>query len=430
MLLYNNNYTPTIKSSLFIWLHYIENLSLKKIDLSLERIKKVAKSLNLLTLNAIVFTISGTNGKGTTCCAIEKILISEGYQVGVYTSPHLRQYTERVRINGYILPAHKHITSFSIIESVRNNIPLTFFEYSTLSALILFKQKKLDAVILEVGLGGRFDATNIIDPNISIITNIGIDHTEILGNNTKLIGREKAGILRSNTVGILGDNIPKSVISLAKTINVILVEKNKDWNYIKSHNKWIFKDKKGKIDDLPLTKKLPLKNIAIAVAALRHSTLSIRKSTIRNTINKIFLCGRLQVIKTKPCKTVLDVAHNPHSAKYLYNYFFSKPVKGNIYAVIGMLKDKDILNTITYFLSIVDYWYCASLAYIPRGATSEEIIYYLPKEKSKTFSDPIEAYLCACKTATNKDTILVFGSFYTVSLIIQLIEYKRLYNII
>lgn len=421
------NFKPTYKSSIFIWLKYIENLHFNKIDLSLERIKKVAYNLNVLELDSIIFTVGGTNGKGTTCSVIEKILIAEGYQVGIYSSPHLRRYTERIRINGYELPAYRHTMSFAIIEKSRENIPLTYFEYSTLSSFILFKQANLDVIILEVGLGGRFDATNIINADISIITNIDFDHTKYLGNNLEIIGKEKAGILRSNKIGVLGKNMPQSVISLAKKNNIFLLEQNKDWSYYytKNDKNWYFKDKKGQLNNLPYTKKIPLQNIAIAIEALRYSSLSIQYKTICDVVNKVFLSGRLQVFKNKSCITIIDVAHNPHSAKYLYNHFFSSPIQGKIHAVIGMLKDKDIFKTINYFLPIVDYWYCSSLSYISRGATSEEIMCYIPKEKSKRFSDPIEAYIYSYKKASNKDTILVFGSFYTVSLIIQLIEQRN-----
>lgn len=423
-----NNFKPTYKSSLFIWLHYIENLNLKKIDLSLKRIKKVAKMLNVLTFtDIIIFTVSGTNGKGTTCYILEQILISSGYRVGLYNSPHLRRYTERVRINGYELPSHEHTLSFSIIEQFRKNIPLTYFEYSTLSALILFKQSFLDVIILEVGLGGRLDATNIIDSNISIITNIDLEHTKLLGKNRNLIGQEKAGILRSKKIGILGDNIPSSVINLAKKIKTVLVEKNKDWSYIINKNSWVFKDKIGEITKLPLTNKISLKNAAIAIAALRNSSLRISNKNIRNVIKKSSLSGRLQIFNIKPCTTIIDVAHNPHAAKLLYNHFFLKHTVGKIHAVIGMLKDKDIKKTINSFISIVDYWYCASLSYVSnRGATSVEIMSYLPKKKSEQFIDPIDAYLYACKQVKKTDTIIVFGSFYTSSIIIQLIEQKFL----
>lgn len=182
-------------NSLSFWLNYIEKLQKKRV-FSLKNIKKIASKLQLLPVNAYVFTVSGTNGKGTTCTVLENIFLKEGYKVGLYTSPHLIHYKERIKINGHYLKDNLHINAFCLIESVRDNIPLTYFEFITLSALILFKEKYLDILILEVGLGGRLDATNIVDSDISIITNIGLDHTELLGTTRESIGKEKAGIFR------------------------------------------------------------------------------------------------------------------------------------------------------------------------------------------------------------------------------------------
>lgn len=423
------NIKPNKKSSILIWLDYIEKIYFREIDLSLNRIKKVAHYLDLLKNNSIVFTVGGTNGKGTTCHAIEKILINAGYRVGKYSSPHLRRYSERIKINGFELPSYFHTNSFEIIEYSRKNIPLTYFEYSTLSALILFKQANLDVIILEVGLGGRFDATNIINPDVSVITNIDFDHTVILGNDKEKIGIEKAGILRSYKPVILSKNIPKSIISIAKNINSIIIQQNKKWLYLKNNKNWIFKDFYGVINNLPFT-NIPTSNLALAIAAIRSSFLpKIKDRIIIKSLNELSLSGRFQIIKTKfhHCTTILDVAHNPHAAKWLSKKISSLKLSGKIYVIIGMLKDKNIYDTIKFFFNKVSHWYCTSLMHIKRSAKAEIIYNFLPqneKNKSKLFSNAIDAYTFALNIAKKEDVILVFGSFYTVSLILHFIESK------
>ncbi len=197
--------TPQAASPLASWLSYLENLHSKTIDLGLERVSLVAARLGVLKPAPFVFTVAGTNGKGTTCRTLESILMAAGYKVGVYSSPHLVRYTERVRVQGQELPESAHTASFAEIESARGDISLTYFEYGTLSALWLFKQAQLDVVILEVGLGGRLDATNIVDADVAVVTSIALDHTDWLGPDRESIGREKAGIFRSEKPAIVGE---------------------------------------------------------------------------------------------------------------------------------------------------------------------------------------------------------------------------------
>lgn len=428
MILKHNNFIPQANSPLIIWLKYIQNTHNKEIDLSLDRVKKVAKYLNLLEKRSVIFfTVAGTNGKGTTCRLIEQLLLSFGYKTGLYSSPHLRKYTERIRINGYELPHYYHSISLNIIEKNRKNISLTYFEYTTLSALMLFKQANLDVIILEVGLGGLYDATNIIDPDISIITNIDIDHTDILSNDIEKIGKEKAGILRYKTLGIVSNSITNSVLLYSQKIKANLLQQNKDWFFFKNKKNWIFKDLKGKLANLPFT-KIPLSNAAIAIAALRSSNLlKIKKNEkIFNQINNINLSGRFHIFEINNFFIILDVAHNPHSASYLSRNiakFFSKKKKNKLYAIIGMLKNKDIYLTVKCLINQVDYWYCVNLP-CDRSAINDEIIKYLPKKQSKKFSNINKAYFYALKNIKKKDVLLVFGSFYTVSSVLNLIDYQ------
>ncbi|WP_367682127.1 Mur ligase family protein [Buchnera aphidicola] len=211
------------------WMKYLENFDTKKRE-NLFQLKIIAKKLNLLSSKAFFFIVGGTNGKGTTCSMLETVLLDSGYKVGLYSSPHLIHYKERIRINGLYLNKNEHIFSFLTIESMRNNISLTYFEFVTLSALFLFNQYSLDIIILEVGLGGRLDATNIIDADLSIITNIGIDHTSFLGSNRYSIGREKSGIFRKGKIAVIGEkDIPYSVEEVAKEKKTILKKIHVDW---------------------------------------------------------------------------------------------------------------------------------------------------------------------------------------------------------
>ena len=223
------NISPTITDNLETWLTYLEHGHFKTIDMGLERIKSVASNLDLLHPAPYVITVAGTNGKGSTCRFLEVALMKLGLKVGVYSSPHLLRYNERVRINGQLLDDEAHIDSFTEIDQ-NKTASLTYFEFSTLSALKLFKDAKLDVVILEVGLGGRLDATNIVDPHLAVITSIDIDHVAFLGNNREDIGREKAGIFRANIPVIIGEpDCPQSILAIAQDLNAQKFQRNVDW---------------------------------------------------------------------------------------------------------------------------------------------------------------------------------------------------------
>ena len=423
----NNIHIPTQTSSLSIWLNYLKQIHYCEIDLGLERIFQIAQRLNLLNPTSFVYIVTGTNGKGTTCRILEIILISAGYKVGVYSSPHIINYTERVRIQGQELSESLHVSSFFEIESKRNDIPLTYFEYSTLSALKLFKQSNLDVIILEVGLGGRLDATNIIDADISIITNIDIDHTCLLGVDRESIAREKAGIFRYNKPAIVGElDVLLSIDSIAKEVGANLIQNNRNWNYIIKESSWSLYDMFGKLSNLPLL-QIPLSNAATALVALRASKLNISEIHIRKNLPLVTLPGRFQIINNLPL-IILDVAHNPHAAKYL-SYRLSFLLKTNylVHAIIGMMNDKDISGTLEKVISHIDYWYCATLPK-PRGAKAEDISIYLSLHNKKTqnFTNVIDAWKTAYLQADIQDIILVFGSFSTVSAVMKYIKGKNL----
>ncbi|MXP56087.1 bifunctional tetrahydrofolate synthase/dihydrofolate synthase [Pantoea sp. Mhis] len=417
------SHCPNRTSSLDIWLSYIESLYDKEIELNLNRVQYIALKLKLLKPASFIFTVAGTNGKGTTCRMLEILLIEAGYRVGVYSSPHLLKYTERVRIQGIELNESLHSDSFAFIEDGRDDILLTYFEFGTLSALNLFCKAHLDIVILEVGLGGRLDATNIIDPDISIITNIALDHISWLGPDRNSIGREKAGIFRYNKAAIVGeDDAPSTIADVAKEIGAWLHQLNYDWRWKQTEDKWMFQDQHGTLYSLPIP-QIPLSNAATALAALRISGLKINESIIRQQLPLITLSGRFQTISMSP-RVILDVAHNPHAAYYLATRLAKEVKKGQIHAVIGMLLDKDIKGTLVALESQVDYWYYASLT-CPRGALAEELMSFNISNNSRTFNNVKAAWEAAYSYATQDDTIIVCGSFYTVSQVIMLVNYNK-----
>ncbi|WP_294966008.1 bifunctional tetrahydrofolate synthase/dihydrofolate synthase [uncultured Gilliamella sp.] len=414
-----SNNKPNAMSDLNTWLCYLEQLHPTTIDLGLERVKTVAKRLDVLQPAPYVFTVAGTNGKGTTCRTLEMILLAANYRVGVYSSPHLLRFTERVRINNQESNELETVKAFVEIERLRGDISLTYFEYATLAALYQFKQAKLDVIVLEVGLGGRLDATNIVDADIAIITTIGIDHVEYLGNTRESIGREKAGIFKAKSVAIIGEpEIPTTILEVAKTISCPFYAVNHDWFYRKTDKmQWQFQSATQLYQSLPIP-NVPLPNAATAIAALSYSSINVNQDAIKKGLEQTSLTGRFQKIHTSPL-VIIDVAHNPHAANYLFKQLeevkAEQPSIGKIRFVIGMLKDKDIKTTLSKLKG--DVWYCASL-YGARGCSAQVLKQYLIDNGMTditTFDKVSDAYQKAMQEANEDDIIVVCGSFHTVS---------------
>ncbi len=412
---------PQATSPLAAWLSYLENLHSKAIDMGLERVSQVAARLDVLKPAPFVFTVAGTNGKGTTCRTLESMLMAAGYKVGVYSSPHLVRYTERVRVQNAELAESAHTAAFAEIEAARGDISLTYFEYGTLSALWLFKQAQLDVVILEVGLGGRLDATNIVDPDVAVVTSIALDHTDWLGPDRESIGREKAGIFRSCKPAIVGEpDMPHTIADVAQEKGALLQRRDVDWRYSVTESGWRFEDAKGALENLPLP-QVPQPNAATALAALRASGLTVNEQAIRDGIQQAILAGRFQIVCESP-RLILDVAHNPHAAAYLAGRLKSLPKTGRVLAVIGMLHDKDIGGTLACMESVVDSWYCAPLEG-PRGATAEQLMQHLGQGQS--FASVELAWRAAMADARPEDTVLVCGSFHTVAHVMDVMDAGR-----
>ncbi|WP_347253121.1 bifunctional tetrahydrofolate synthase/dihydrofolate synthase [Leminorella grimontii] len=408
---------PQATSPLAAWLYYLERLHSQAIELGLTRVRAVAASLDLLTPAPFIFTVAGTNGKGTTCRTLEAILMAQGLKVGVYSSPHLVRYTERVRIQGMELPESDHCQAFARVEQGRGNTSLTYFEFGTLAALDLFKRAKLDVVILEVGLGGRLDATNIVDPSVSVITSIALDHTDWLGSDREAIGREKAGIFRAGQPAVVGEpDMPRSIADVAAATGAVLYRRGVDWSFDEPvEGAWSWRSKDVALNALP-EPSIPMPNAATALAAIRYSGLDVGLDAIRLGLMQASLPGRFQIIGDAPLR-ILDVAHNPHAAAYLAQRLSSLPKRGGkVYAVVGMLADKDIAGTLEYLKPQVDEWYCAPLEG-PRGAKAELLAEHLPG--ARIFADVAEAWRQAQNDASPADTIVVCGSFHTVAHVME-----------
>lgn len=421
----NVMHIPTRGSSLKEWLYYIGRLHRASINLTLNRVREIAIHLNLFRPGKFVILIGGTNGKGTTCCLLETILLNSNIKVGLYTSPHLLSYKERIRICGKELPDNIHIKAMSIIENIRHNIniELTYFEFSTLSALYIFKKERLDVIILEVGLGGRLDATNIVDADISVITNIAIDHTEFLGVNRNMIAIEKSGIFRANKPAIIGEmNRPVIIDTIIKDIGSILFARGCDWDYSVSLNTWSWQSYSNNtlFSLLPLP-IIPIENAAIALSILYWLPFSISRTAVNYGLQVATLPGRFQIIQRKPL-VILDVGHNPHAANYLVKQLFTViSMVGNVRMVMGMLRNKDICRTINCLSCLVDIWYFSALN-TPLSVDPIEFFDCLAQKhvtNAQKFNNILDAWSQAMLDASSDDCIVVFGSFYAVGPILK-----------
>lgn len=418
-----NLHLPQATSPLAAWLYYLERLHTQAIDLGLTRVERVARTLDLLKPAPFVFTVAGTNGKGTTCRTLETLLMAAGYRVGVYSSPHLLRYTERVRVQGDELPEAAHTASFAAIEAGRGDTSLTYFEFSTLSALQLFKQAALDVVILEVGLGGRLDATNIVDADVAVITSIALDHTDWLGPDRESIGREKAGVFRTAKPAVVGEpDMPQSIAQVAQEKGAQLLQLGRDWRWQQQESGWRFSDERITLTELPLP-QVPLPNAATALAALSASGLNVSEAIIRQHLDKAVLPGRFQTVAQQP-QVILDVAHNPHAAGYLAGRLAQLPKQGKVRAVVGMLHDKDIAGTLACLAPQVDQWYLAPLEG-PRGASADELMAALATDQALAFSSVTEAWRAAMQQAAEQDIVLVCGSFHTVAQVMEAMETEK-----
>lgn len=449
--------TLDLNSSLSQWLQHLETLHPQTIDMGLARVQKVAQRLDVLDFPALKIVVGGTNGKGSTCSMLEAILLAAGYKVGLYTSPHLVRYNERIRLNGDNASDEQITAQFAKIDAARGDISLSYFEFSTLAALCAFKEAKVDVAILEVGLGGRLDAVNIVDADCSIITSVDVDHVEYLGTDREDIAWEKAHIFRPAKPAISADPLPPQRLKdYAQTIGADLWQFGVDFNYSGDSQQWAFAGREQRRAALAypalrgINQLLNASAVLAALEALRYQ-LVVPASAVREGLLRATLPGRMQILPGQPT-TVLDVAHNPHAAGALAQNLQQMPTTpgAKTIAVVGMFKDKDVTAVIHRLISQVDIWVCAGLEG-PRALTGTELseivktALHSPRidDNVTIASSPapsvrpvipqknydavevevsgsiVQAFTRAQELATDDDRILVFGSFFAVGPVLE-----------
>ncbi|EAT13545.1 bifunctional tetrahydrofolate synthase/dihydrofolate synthase [Bermanella marisrubri] len=407
------------------WLQYLESAHPKDIDLGLDRVRAVAERLDLIKPAKYVVLVAGTNGKGTTVATCGELFRQSGFSVGVFTSPHITKYNERVSINGKQVSDAQLIDSFEAIESKRGDISLTYFEVSALSALYLFKQANVEAAVLEIGLGGRLDAVNLVDPDVSIVTSIGLDHQDWLGDTLDKIGYEKAGVYRQSKPAICGQvNPPSGLLAHANEIDAKLLIKHQDFHHQLNEQggfDWFGVNASGErivFNDLPLP-KVPIENACTALQAMMMLPIEWAIEDVRLALQNVFVEGRLQAFcyqgsSGQSVSGMLDVGHNPQAAEFLLQYI--PETKGRVFAVLAMLQDKNPNDVVTALKDRVDQWCFAGLQGY-RGQTAQELmsrIDHLP-HGSRDFHSVSQAMECVMEEVTCDDYVVVLGSFLTVS---------------
>ena len=410
-------------ASLEGWLAYLETLHPKSIALGLDRVHAVLARLDA-RIGAPVITVGGTNGKGSTCAMLESIYRCAGYATGLYASPHLFRYNERVRIRGREVGDEALVQSFNAVEDARLDVPLTYFEFGTLAALWLYARADLDVLVLEVGLGGRLDAVNAVDADVAVLTSIDIDHVDYLGPTREHVGREKAGIFRSGRPAIVGDRQPPSAVDVvAREVGARLVLIGRDYDFVDERSQWRYRGPRGERYGLPfpaLRGGYQLANASTALAAVDtlHERLPVSAQAIREGLLTVELAGRFQVLPGRPT-VVVDVAHNPHAARALAQSLGAMGFHPQTFAVCAMLSDKDAGGVIDAMRTRIDGWFVAGLPGA-RGGGPERMRDALSAagvspDSVHAFADVASAFRAARDAATEADRIVVFGSFLTVA---------------
>ena len=413
-------------NSLDSWLAHCERLHPHTIDMGLDRVQQVVHRLGL-RFEACVITVAGTNGKGSTCAMLEACLLQAGYRPGVYTSPHLVHFQERCRIHGETVAPDALLPHFAKVEAARcqgSEISLTYFEFTTLVILSLMADAQLDVVILEVGLGGRLDAVNVIDADCAVITSIDLDHIDLLGPDRESIGLEKAGIMRAGKPVVVSDPVPPdSVLAHAASIGADLWQFGKDFNFTGDKQQWAWAGRGRRYGGLAypaLRGANQLINASGVLAALEavRARLPVTAQAIRNGLAMVELPGRFQIIPGQPT-LVLDVAHNPHAVAALSENLDAMGFYPTTHAVFGAMADKDVSAILARVGVLVDRWYFCDLP-TARAASAQDLQKQWQhtntrgKVTSSTHQDPQTALQAAVSAADPADRIVVFGSFFTV----------------
>ncbi|RZF50836.1 bifunctional tetrahydrofolate synthase/dihydrofolate synthase [Acinetobacter halotolerans] len=420
---------PHSKDTLTTWLDYWSHVHVTGIDLGLERVIPVAEKLGVMQPDAKVFTVAGTNGKGSTTTTLAAILNAQGYKVGLYQSPHIYRFNERVKLAGVEVDDQTLIDAFVLVDQARREcgLSLSFFEATTLAAFVIFKQQHCHVWVLEVGLGGRLDVVNVIDPDIAVITNIGLDHTDWLGDSIEKIAFEKAGIIRPNIPVIFAgqQQLPQAVQDKVTETQAHLSVLNRDYFYQLNDDgqTWSFASS-GTTLQLPVG-QLALDNISTAVAAVLLSGIEISQTAIAQGIQQAALQGRFEIRQIQGKTVVFDAGHNPHGVEFLLKQL-RKFLKYNkqyteVVAVFSMLADKDIASVTDLLKTTVKNWFIANLD-VPRAAPVQQLHDALHGQQVHEFGSIQQAFETALNKCNNNQLILVCGSFHTLEAVWEYLE--------
>ncbi len=408
------------------WLARMERLHPSTIELGLERARRVADGLNLRPAFPLV-VVGGTNGKGSTCAYLEAILTAAGYRTGLYTSPHLLRYNERVRIAGHEAADADLVAAFEAVEAARGTVPLTYFEFGTLAAMVQFMQSDVEVALLEVGLGGRLDAVNLWDADVAIVTSVDLDHQEYLGDTREAIGFEKAGIFRTGRPAVCADpQPPASLLEHVQSIGAVLIRSGQDFSAERTDAGWTYHGRTGSLSRLPLPRMAgayQLRNAAAALAALEalRPGLRVEADAVRAGLAAARVPGRFQTIQSRP-EIIVDVAHNPEAARALAAVLAERPASGRTLAVVGMLADKDAAGVFGALKNAIDaWWICTPDS--PRACKADALAAVLratvPGAAATVETTPVAALAAARSAAHEGDRIVAFGSFITVAAVLD-----------
>ncbi|MBV0931915.1 bifunctional tetrahydrofolate synthase/dihydrofolate synthase [Marinobacterium weihaiense] len=414
---------PELPQTLTDWLERIEACHPSEIELGLDRLKAVADRLPINLSTATRVIVAGTNGKGSTLAMLDSILRQQGVKTGVYTSPHFLRYNERISVSGQPIDDASLIRAFNTIEQAREGVPLTYFEYGTLAALLVFTEQQVDVALLEVGLGGRLDAVNIVDADIALVTTVALDHTDWLGSDREAIGFEKAGIYRAGKPALCGDpDVPRALIEHADVLSAPLLCNGRDYRFVVLADGWEWSGQSAQ--GMPLQYRhlplpvLPVQNAALVLQALQFLPFVIHEDAIRNGFKHAQLTGRMQSTQLGELGVTLDVAHNPEAAAYLASRLEADQSKRPVSLILGMLSDKDIAAVVDHLKPVVEHWYPVTLD-VPRGADADELSRVLmdagvPESCISSSASVATAVAQVVEEAANS-RVVIAGSFFTVA---------------
>lgn len=406
---------PQPDATLDDWLSYLEHLHSQAIDMGLDRLRAVASRLDLPLVSVgrarpFVFTVAGTNGKGSTCDALRQMSLLAGCRVGLYTSPHLHRFNERVQIDAAPVTDTCLIAAFEQVELARGEVTLTYFEFTTLAAFVVFQAADLDVWVLEVGLGGRLDAVNLVDPNVAIVTTVDLDHAAFLGTDRNQIGVEKAGIFRPGVDAVLGsDDLPPTVVACAEALMAPVSSLGQTHGDDDATLWWTDTDGRHNVNATGLTTTVPANNLVTARQAFARSPFRLSDDQTLAAFNAVVPAGRMQKVHSLGCDWVLDVGHNPHAARYLARRLGDR----RWHVLLGMLADKDVEAVTRALAPLAASWSLVTLS-VPRGLSAAELNARATVSPARCY-DSVAAAVAAAPEDAQGLPILVCGSFFTVA---------------